>query len=270
MPLPACERKRIVSNEELVQAIQAGERTLMPVLWQQMEQFVKQQASRCINQLDHQYGVEFDDLYQSGYLALVQAVDSYKPNNGAPFIAWMALHLKTEFAKTAGYYTKKKNVLNLSVSLHTPIGEEENFTLLHTIADPVDRIEKVEELIYQTQLRETLNAVLDTLPIQQSKIIREYDLEGLSFQKLSQSYGLSHQILRQRRKKGLQKLRKIKKNSLLGKRLYSFIEIRTPYFMHVGINRFNTTNTSAVEEAVLRRERLSEIGVHSMSEKNFR
>lgn len=251
-----------MSNEELVQAIQAGKRDLMPDLWEQVERFVKQQANRRINQMEGQYGVEFDDLYHSGYLAMVQAVDSYEAKGS--FIGWLAFYLKTAFAEAAGYHTQKKNTLNLSVSLDTPIGDEEDFTLLDVVADPIDRIEEAEERIYQEQLRDALNAALDTLQEEQGNAIRGHDLQGQSFQKLAETCGVSHQSIRQRREKGLRKLRQMKKNSLLGKRLYSFIEIRTPYFMHVGINRFNTTNTSAVEEAVLRRERLSEIGVYSI------
>ena len=245
-----------MSNEELVQAIQAGERNRIPELWEQVERFVRQQANRRINQLDGQCGVEFDDLYQSGFLALVKAVDSYRPENEASFIGWLAFHLKTAFVEAAGYRTQKKNTLNLSVSLDTPIGEDDDFTLLDTIADPTDRIEEVEERIYQTQLREALDAALDMLPAEQSDVIRKYDLEGQPFQKLAETYGVSHQSIRQRRERGFHKLRQIKRTSAVGKHLRSFVEMRTPYYCHVGVNRFNTTRTSAVEEAVLKRERL--------------
>lgn len=247
-----------MSNEELVQAIQAGERDLIPELWQQVERFVRQQANRRISQLNGQCGVEFDDLYQSGFLALVKAVDSYKPENEASFIGWLAFYLKNAFSEASGYCIRKKNALNLAVSLDTPIGEDDDFTLLDTISDPTDRIEEVEERIYQTQLRETLEAALDELPAEYSEIIRKRDLEGQTFRELAAAYGVSHQSIRQRRDNGLRKLRRIKRTSAVGKRLYSFVEMRTPYYRHIGVNRFQTTHTSSVEKAVFYRDWLEQ------------
>ena len=43
-----------------------------------------------------------EDLYQSGYLALVDAVKSYDAGRGMSFIGWLALALRTAFAEAAG------------------------------------------------------------------------------------------------------------------------------------------------------------------------
>lgn len=61
-----------MTNEELVTRIQAGERRLLPDLWDQVEGLVKWQAHRTMagmREMAACCGVEFDDLYQSGYLA---------------------------------------------------------------------------------------------------------------------------------------------------------------------------------------------------------
>lgn len=71
-----------MSNEELVVLIQGGDRELLPQLWGQVERFVAKQASRRMAATGGFGGVEFEDLYSSGYIALVAAVDSFDPAAG--------------------------------------------------------------------------------------------------------------------------------------------------------------------------------------------
>lgn len=243
-----------MSNEELVQAIQAGERNRIPELWEQVERFVKQQANRVANLLGGRYGVEFDDLYHSGYLALLRAVDSYKPEKESSFIGWLMFYLKTAFAEAAGYRTKAGNTLNQAVSIYSPL--DEDTALIDTIADTTDRIEAVENRIYLEQLHNVLEEAISTLPAETGTVIHAYYLEGCNIPDIAEQNGVECRTVRQRKETGLRQLRKMKRTSSVGKRLYSFVEARTPYYFHVGAERFNTTRTSAVEAAVLQRERL--------------
>lgn len=56
-----------MSNEELVAVIQAGVPERMGELWDQVERLVSWKASRVMTALNGRGGVDFDDLYQSGY-----------------------------------------------------------------------------------------------------------------------------------------------------------------------------------------------------------
>ena len=119
-----------MTNEELVALIQAGERDRLPELWDQVERFVARQANRLLITMGDRaaaHGLEFNDLYNSGYVALVAAADSYGPEAGALFITWFAMHLKTAFAETGGWRTSKRDPLTKSTSLDAPInvGDEE-------------------------------------------------------------------------------------------------------------------------------------------------
>lgn len=243
-----------MSNEELVQAIQAGERNRIPELWEQVERFVRQQANRIVNLLGGRCGVEFDDLYQSGYLAMVQAVDSYKPEKENSFIGWLAFYLKTAFAEAAGYRTKTGNALNKAVSIYSPL--DEDTALIDTIADTTDRIEAVENRIYLEQLHNVLEEAISTLPAETGTVIHAYYLGGCNIPDIAERNGVECRTVRQRKETGLRQLRQMKRTSSVGKRLYSFVEARTPYYFHVGAERFNITRTSAVEEAVFIREKL--------------
>lgn len=95
-----------MTNEELVALIQGGERDKLAVLWEQVERFVAQQACQWILFSGGLGGVEVDDLYQSGYIALVATMDSYDPTAGRSFIGWLSLALKTAFAESGGYRSK--------------------------------------------------------------------------------------------------------------------------------------------------------------------
>lgn len=62
-----------MSNEELVAVIQAGASERMGELWQQVERLVSWKVSRVMTALNGRGGVEFEDLYHSGYPAMVAA-----------------------------------------------------------------------------------------------------------------------------------------------------------------------------------------------------
>lgn len=66
-----------MTNEELCALIQAGERDRLGELWEQVEKFVSMMAGRRARQIGGFGGVTAEDLYQSGFLAVVAAVDSY-------------------------------------------------------------------------------------------------------------------------------------------------------------------------------------------------
>ena len=65
-----------MSNEELAIAIQQGDQGRTLELWEQVNGLVKRKAMQIMTALKlsgNPRGVEFDDLYQTGYLAMVAA-----------------------------------------------------------------------------------------------------------------------------------------------------------------------------------------------------
>lgn len=152
-----------MTNEELVTRIQAGERRLLPDLWDQVEGLVKWQAHRTMagmREMAACCGVEFDDLYQSGYLALVKAVDTYKDDVDMTFAGWLIFYLRTAFAEATGFRTEKqrRDPLRFSISLNAPVKDEDGATVEDLQADPQSGMgfENVEQGIYIHGLREAL------------------------------------------------------------------------------------------------------------------
>lgn len=246
-----------MSNEELVALIENGEGGRLEELWNQVERFVAQQANRRMVLTGGLGGVTFDDLYHSGFLALVSAVDTFDPDRGMSFIGWLSMALKTAFAEAGGYRSSKqaRDPLHQAGSLDVPLGDEAGGDTLGDIQpDPAATLpfEETEAGIWRVQLRAQLEQALDTLPTEQADILRRRFYQGQTFQAISEGTGLTPAQARQREGKGLRALR----HPRISRSLETFLEERTPYYLHVGAARFNTTGSSAVEEIAMLRERL--------------
>lgn len=237
-----------MSNEELVAKIQAGETTLLHQLWTQVEKFISMQAGKRARQLDGFGGVTSDDLYNSGFLALVEAVKSFDPEEGGSFVSWLALHLKTAFAEAGGYrYSKQAcDPLHNAGSIYEPISNDtEKLFISDVVPDPcaAQAFEDAEQRIWNEQLHDALVRALSRLPESERTVVESKYYCGRSFREI----GPRAQQLKDR---AFTKLRRMHA-------LQRFVEPRTPYYSHVGLRGFNTTHTSSVEWAVLKREKLT-------------
>ena len=87
-----------MNNEELANNIQNGNKELIIDLWEQVEKFIRLKADEraaAINNKDIA-----DDLYQSGYFALLNAVKSFDDSRGMNFLSYLKYHLKTCLKRT--------------------------------------------------------------------------------------------------------------------------------------------------------------------------
>ena len=145
--------------------IQSGERDKLPELWEQVEKFVAQQAHRRHLLSGGVGGVEVEDLYQSGYIALVAAADTYDPDAGRAFIGWLSLALKTAFAEAGGYRSHKqvRDPLHHAGSLDVPTSEDSDTAIGDLVADlnAAQDFRDVEDRLYLEQLHNALEKALD-------------------------------------------------------------------------------------------------------------
>lgn len=202
-----------VSNEELVAAIQSGQ-DRMGELWAQVEKLVMWKAHRIMGALEARggCGVTFEDLYQSGYPALVDAVETYDPAAGA-FTTWLMYYLRKAFAEATGYCTRKgqNEPLNNSLSLDTPLTDEtDSDDLMAIIADPagMNGLEAAEVAIYHQQLHDALEKALDDIPDQYSEVLRQRHYEGLTLAEIGERRGTTPERIRQMESKAVRLMRK--------------------------------------------------------------
>lgn len=179
-----------MTNEELVALIQAGERDRLPELWEQVERFVALQANRLLHAMGPDRaalaGVEFGDLYNSGYFALVDAAERYDPEAGAKFITFFAMRLKSYFSDTTGFRLarQRKDPLNSSKSLDARLkeGDEDSGAFGDFIPDPkaAQALQDVEDGIQRDYTRQAVRQALEQLPTEERLAIKAYYYEGLT------------------------------------------------------------------------------------------
>ena len=254
------------SKEELAAAIRAGKRELLPQLWNRVERFVARQASRAVR---NRFcgGAEFDDLYQSGYLALVAAVETYDPKGGKSFVGWLALTLKTAFAEACGYRTARQanDPLRRAASLDAPIGDDENggvFLDLIPAADANPEDVAVESL-YLRQLHDALEEAMKELTPRQQTILRRRYYGGHTQEAIAAALGCTRSGVSEQERAALKRLYDAR--SVNG--LSWYLEHETNYYQPVGPQTFQRTGTSAVEKIVLKREELAQkwLKAHGMT-----
>lgn len=199
-----------MSNEELVAAIQGGEDRMVE-LWEQVADLVKWKANRVISALEGRGGVDFEDLYHSGYPAMVAAVGSYKPESGA-FSTWFMYHLKTAFAEATGYRSarQQRDPIHSASSLDIPLTDEAGSgTLMDLVPDPcgLATLEAAEHRQYLRQLHEAMEAALAQLPDRYRDTLCQRYYEGRTLAELAQAQGLTTGRIHEIERKALRLLR---------------------------------------------------------------
>ena len=248
-----------MSNEELVAEIQAGSMELMGQLWDQVAGLIKWKAKRIMTVLEGcpGRGVEFEDLCQSGYLAMVAAVDTDDPAAGGTFSTWLMYHLKTAFAEATGYRTQKgrQEPLNNYLSLDTPLTDDaDSDDLMDVVADPagLQWRECLEESMWRKQLQEAVGAALSTVPEQYREILRLRYWEDMTLEDVGDLRGISKERVRQMENKGIRILRQPKTAS----QLYTFCDF--DFYGGTGLGAFRYGGMSVQERYLVVEEERKE------------
>ena len=201
-----------MTNEELAVAIQQGETDKLHELWDGVEKLVRWKAGRVLWASGTSIDVEFDELYDAGYIALTKAVPTYKPDHSMAFSTWYMFYLQTAFADVLGCRTAKQrsDPLRNAVSLEAPIqgkDGDDGCTLGDTIADDVDISAIVTGSVWRQQLHTTLAAALSTLDERQAQVIQLEFYNGKTLNQISEILGVTPSCVSQIRNKALSRLR---------------------------------------------------------------
>lgn len=166
-----------MTNEELAAAIQAGDIGQLLQLLEQVRRFAVKQAGRWCRALGGRAGVTQEDLQQTAFIALLDAVEDWKQDEGV-FLTWYGLRLKTAFAVACGVRTKRdlNDPLQSALSIDATLTDNEGdpFTLADIIEDPTAEaaIQSVEERDRMQRLHDALENALATLPQEQADALR--------------------------------------------------------------------------------------------------
>ena len=167
-----------MTTDKIAAAVQAGDSDILE-LWQAVERFAKKQALRWCRAWEGRGGVVLDDLMQASFLALLDALGSWKPDGGS-FIGWYAMRIKTAFAAVYGQRTEKqrRDPLQSAISLETPLEDSnEELTVADTVPDPAAELafDEVSDVDMAQRLHNALEKALDALPEpQKTAIVQRY------------------------------------------------------------------------------------------------
>ncbi len=237
-----------MSNEELVQLIQAGATERMGELWEQVKGLVAWKARHIMTALDlrgNPCGVELEDLIQSGYLALVEAVETYDPAAGA-FSTWLMYYLRRVFAEATRYRTRREQnePLNNCLSLETPLSDDaDSDTIMDVVADPggLKGQESVEEAEFRKELHEALEVALQAIPGNYRDVLRLRYFENMTLENIGEQRGTSKERIRQMESKAIRQLQKPN----IACHLFPFYDF--DFYSGTGLGAFQHTGMSIQE-----------------------
>lgn len=165
-----------MSNEELVQLYQNGDKKALERLIQANTGIINKIANK-YNGINRE--LEFDDLFQSGVLGLIKAVEKYNCNHEkkAKFITY-AIFLIDRYIYFCVNGRGSKEVennkfYNSCTSLNAPIGEDEAEEVINFIEGIDYGFENIEEKIFLQNLRKELEEVMQSCnTLEQREILK--------------------------------------------------------------------------------------------------
>ena len=145
-------------------------------LWLRVKRFVNMKVFESSRFSYKCPSVDYDDLMQEGFLAMLDTVKYFDVSKPYTFISCLAYKLLNRFQDATGWLRGpgRHDPTKVSVaSLDAPAGEDDDTTLGDFIED--ENVEKPEETTESRLLRNAIMEAVETLPPeQQEAIIRHF------------------------------------------------------------------------------------------------
>lgn len=237
--------KQRLSNEEMVTLYRAGDAAAVEELWRQNQGIVHKVAGRFLR-LAVRGAADEADLYQAGFLALMDAVRLWDPERGGAFISVLTPHLFHRMQDVCRLHSRRQLREGTPLSLDAPLSAEDgDGTLQDIVADT--SLVPVEEQAVMEDTRRRVQEALNRLPKQDAELLHRVYWRGQSLRRAARALGLDYGFAYRRQRRALVALRK-------DVRLLRLVDEQTGFYRHKGVTAFNSSFSSTVEDAVARRE----------------
>lgn len=200
-------------NEAFITEFQTGNRAHLPELWDSVRPFVASQANRRVRAA--QTGgalcaVEVEDLIQEGFLAFLQAAETYRSGGRMTFLGWLDLYLKNAFNEALGVRRVRdyREPIRWAISLSQPLGDADSDTIEDLLAEEYSAVDRMENAIWMQQLRRAVNESLAELPAEWRRIMVGRYWMGQTLQQIAAAEGKSHQAISAKENRALRRMRK--------------------------------------------------------------
>ena len=214
---------------------------------QQYSAWIQKVANKYTGIVNDSGVFDMEDLHQAGCMALLEAQKTFDPDGGRNFMSWSLLPIRNAMLDLMGYRDKARHIPPAPmIPLDRRIGDDSEDRLMDIIEDP-DLI-PIDEQICEKETREEtkveVRAAVDRLKSpEQREVIRRLYLDGQERDRIANDMGIEPKKVGSLDREARRKLRRDKR----------LCEYAMPFFK-VGVNRFRSTWTSAVEAAVIWRD----------------
>lgn len=202
---------------------------------------------------------ELEDIFQSGTLGLMKAIDKYDPDKGASFSTVAVWYIRSAITRNLYRFSN-------DISLDEPIIDDEDITLLEAIPDDkVNVSDDVTSKVFMEQFKKEFEYGLDGLQYQIIRLYYGLDCPEHTLKEIGAKYNKSSERVRQARDKGL---RTIRRSRFMGD-IRKELDNRTSFIKGKDYSQPKVRGgqyVSPVERIVLERERIEKrIREHSPS-----
>lgn len=183
-----------MTNEELAALVKSGSSEHIEQLWQNVAAFIRQRANRIAAIPNRDHTIDFDDLVQQGYFAMLQAAKTFDPTAGKTFIGWLSFYLKRQFAVATGFDQRAKQLdpSKCASSLNAPLTDNEaDGQHMDFLPDPDAQQPyfAAEAQADAERLHDDLERALATLPEHAAQILKLRFCDGLTQEETAQIMG---------------------------------------------------------------------------------
>lgn len=250
-----------MTNEELAIRAKTGDKDCETELFLQLEKwfykisgsFFRRYSERC-----EYSGVTVDDLFQSCYFAMLEAVKAYNPESGYKFITYLSYHIKNAFNGLAGLRTEaqRNNPLNNCASLDDVIQGADDVILSDSVPDEnAERdFDEADKRIFNEKLRDDLDNALSLIPEPCERVIRGKYYQNKALTELAAESGVTPQAIRQQAGKAMRLLRSGERLRILKQYQENII---SRYAYNGGLSCFRRSGVSSTEFTVEQLERIT-------------
>lgn len=233
-----------MNTEDLVLMFQDGHTDAFPALWSSVAHIARSVVWRYESAAARNGGLDRDDLCQLAAIGVWEAAKKYDPTRGKRFFSWADYYVRNFIRRALILY--RPCVDNMpKAALDAPVeGFDGEASLLDTIAD--EAATSPEKAAECEDMKRILHECLAKLRDQEQDALRLVYMEGKTYEEAADLMGVPRSIVKGFITSGKQKLRQ-------SPRLRMIYTPDSHYY--VGVSRFLSTWTSAVEEIVMKRER---------------
>lgn len=183
---------------------------------------------------------DFEDLYWSGAMALVDSKETWDPEKGS-FLTHSFYEIRSAIQKQLSF--GKKEIEPELVYLDAPLPYDEDLSLVDTI--PSDD-KSLEEIAENQELRSQIQAAMDrSCDSFGQEVLKKRYYDDMSIKEVAAALGTDPAVIQNYSNRSLNRLRRDYKLRQVAFR---------DYYRRVGLSEFKSTLTSEVELALIRKE----------------